>query len=105
MEASRIYLQPMGLVLDTINDIVELQKGKLTFSNTPNGEIHFCIKMYGFKWELRFTITDIGKNRCTVEIEVDGEKRGREKLIIREFALLDAMLVGGAQIELRHAEV
>lgn len=100
MIGRKIYLQPMGIVLDTINDIVELQKGKLTFSDTPHGKIHFLIKMYAFKWELRFSVMDIGNNRSQVQIEIEGEARGRENLIGREFALLDSMLVTGAQIEI-----
>lgn len=100
----RIYLQPMGMVLDTINDIVELQKGKLTYSDTPHGKINFLVKMYAFKWELSFTVTDIGKNRSQVQIEIDGDTQSKEKLILREFALLDSMLIAGAQIEITDKE-
>ncbi len=96
-----MYLQPIGTLLNTINDIVELQKGKLTHSDTQNGRISFLVKMYDFAWELCFTVTDIGKNRCRVQIGADGDSLSRELLVLREFALLDAMLVVGAQIELR----
>ncbi len=96
----RIYLQPMGMVLDTINDIVELQNGKLTYSDTLHGKINFRVKMYAFKWEFSFTVTDIGKNRSQVQIEIDGDTQSKEKQILREFALLDSMLIIGAQIEI-----
>ena len=100
MEGKKVYYQPMGMVLDAINDIVELQNGKLTYSDTPHGKIHFIIRMYAFKWELQFTVTDIGKNQSSVIIEIGGEKRGKEDLIKREFALLDSMLMSGSQIEI-----
>jgi hypothetical protein len=100
VEGKKIYLQPMKTVLNTVNDIVELQKGKLTLSDTPGGRIHFRVRMYGFKWEYRFTITDIGQNRCRVLLEIGGDARTKERKIRREFALLDSMLVTAAQLEI-----
>ena len=100
MEGRKIYLQPMGTVLSAVLDIVELQKGRVAYSDTPNGQIRFSVRMYGFKWELGFTVADIGKNRCTVQIEVAGEERGRERMVLREFALLDSMLLADSKIEL-----
>ena len=100
MEGKKVYYQPYGRVLDAINDIVELQKGKLTFSDTPHGKIHFLIKMYAFKWELQFAVTDLGNNRSNVILVVGGEKRGKEDVMLREFALLDSMLMSGSQIEI-----
>ncbi len=101
MEGDKIYLQPIGTVINTINDIVELQKGKLTRSDSAKGIIDFLVEMYDFTWELCFTVTDIGKNRCNVQIAIEGNTRSRDRLILREFALLDSMLVAGAQIELK----
>jgi hypothetical protein len=100
MEGSKIYLQPMGMVLSAISDIAELQKGKLTFSDTPNGRIHFVVGMYASKWEYRFTVTDIGNNRSRVCIEIERDVRERERKIRREFALLDSMLLVGASLEI-----
>lgn len=100
MKGEKIYLQPKGTVLDAINDIVELQNGRLTFSDTPRGKIYFAVRMYVSEWELRFTVTDIGGNRSQVQIEIEGGARGGESLIHREFALLDSMLVTRAKIEL-----
>jgi hypothetical protein len=79
---------------------VELQKGKFTFSDTPNGKIHFTVKLYHNKWEYKFTIKDIGKNRSSVELEIDGDTKDTESNINREYALLDFILVEGAKIEL-----
>ena len=100
MEGKKIYLQPMGTVIDAINDLIEMQKGRITYSDTPNGVVNFAVKMYAFKWELRFTVQDIGKNRCHVLLEIVGEERGREKFVRREFALLDTFLITGAEVEL-----
>ena len=93
MEDNRIYRQPKGTVIDAINDIVELQKGKLTFSDTSKGKIHFKVKMYANKWDLRFAVTDIGTNQCSVHINVGLETPEHEKMIKREFALLDSILI------------
>ena len=100
MEGKRIYLQPQGTLLNAILDVLELQNGKTTYSDTPNGKVYFTIKMYGLKWELRFCVTDIGKNRCLVQLEIAGEERGKENLIYRQFALIDSMLISLAKIEL-----
>jgi len=99
MDIEKVYLQPMGMVLSAVNDLVELQKGRLTLSDTPHGRIHFLVSMYGFKWELQFTVTDIGNNRSSVKIEVDGELRDKERMIHREYALLDSILLVDAKIE------
>jgi len=98
MEGQKIYRQPTALLLNAVNDIVELQKGRLTFSDTPHGQIHFLVRMYASKWELRFAVEDIGRNRSRVTIGIDGEKRGRADWLNREFALLDSML--GTEVEI-----
>ena len=100
MQGNKIYLQPFGTALHVINDMVELQKGKIIFSDSPHGIIHFMVEMYGNKWEFRFTVTDIGKNRCNVKIGIENEARNSEELIERQFALLDSMLIVDAKMEL-----
>ena len=104
MIANKIYLQPAGMVVNTVLDIVELQKGKTTFTDTQNGRVHFSVRMYAFRWEFRFTVTDIGKNRCRVQIEINGNTLWNKRLILQEFALLDSMLIAGAQIEITQEE-
>ena len=84
----------MGTALQVINDLVELQNGKLTFSDTPHGKIFFRIKMYGNKWEFQFTVEETGENRCGVKIAIEQAAQGDEEMIRREFALLDSMLAG-----------
>ena len=99
MEGKKSYLQPRGVVLDTVHDIVEFLRGKPTVSDTPNGKVSTGLTMYGYKWDVRFTVVDIGNNRSSVTIEVDGERRDKKKEIRSMFALLDSMLLVGAEIE------
>jgi len=94
----KIYFHPVRTVLNAVNDIVELQKGRLTYSDTPHGKIHFLITMYAFEWELRFTVTDEGNGRSGVTLEIGGEKRDKEDLLRLEFALLDSMLAASERV-------
>ena len=95
----KIYLRPRSTVLNTIHDIIELQKARITYSDTPRGKISFTTKMYANKWEHRFTVTDIDKQRCGVHIEMGKETTGSGEQIKREFALLDSMLNENVQFE------
>jgi hypothetical protein len=99
LTGSRIYLQPKLSIVNTILDIVELQNGRTTFTDTRNGRVHFTVSMYGYEWEYRFDIRDIGRNRSRVTIDVEGDTKNKTRQIVREFALLDSMLVSEAQIE------
>jgi len=97
---SKIYLQPLNYVLAAIHDVKELQNGKGTFADIPNGRIDYAVRMYNRIWEYQFTVTDIGKNRCKVEIGISGDGRDKEENVLRMFALLDSMLVANTKIEL-----
>jgi len=96
---AKYYLQPMGTMLSAIYDIQELQRGKTTLSDSGIGKYGFTVSMYGMKVEYRFTVTDTGKNRCRVQIEADGDTQKKKKHILREFALLEAILISDAEIE------
>ena len=100
MEGKRIYLQPVGTVINAICDLIEIQKGKETYSDPSRGKVSFLVKMYAYKWEIRFSVTDIGKNRCQVQLEIGGEGLGQAQFIQREFALLDTFLTTLAEIEI-----
>ena len=102
MIGSRVYFQPQDYVLGAVHDIKELQNGKGTFADIPNGIINFVVRMYHAKWEYQFTVTDIGKSRCKVEIGIVGDVQNIEDKILREYALLDSMLAANTQIELRN---
>jgi hypothetical protein len=88
----RIYPQPAGVVLSTISDIVELQKAKLTFSDTPNGKVNFFINMYAYEWEFHFTVTDLGNKQSRVSLGIAGEQLGKDDMLRHELSLLDSML-------------
>jgi hypothetical protein len=105
MKGRKIYLQPAESLIDAILDIAELQNAKFTYSDTQRGVVHFRVSLYGARHELRFNVTDIGKNRCRVQLGTDAGEVYRERWIRREFALLDSMLITGAQVELSESEV
>ena len=100
MIGNKVYFQPRNYVLAAIHDIKELQNGKGTFSDTASGKINFSIKYYNTKYELMFTVTEIGENRCQVEIGINGEVKDKDKKILREYALLDSVLLDNTQVEL-----
>ncbi|MCL2300279.1 MAG: hypothetical protein FWC27_09075 [Firmicutes bacterium] len=100
MTGRKIYLQPRGMLIQAICDLAELQRGKYTFSDSPNGIIHFLVKMYYNRWEFKFTVKDIGQNRSGVELALEGQTKSVGGIINREFALLDSMLTIGAEIDL-----
>jgi hypothetical protein len=103
MKGSKVYLQPVGMVINAILDIQEPQRGKTVFTDTSRGIIRFSVRMYASKWEFRFAVADIGKNRCRVELEAEGNLREKKRQVMREFFLLDSMLVGEALVELEEA--
>jgi len=101
---TKYYLQPTGTMLNAIYDIQELQRGKTTISDKGNGKYGFIVSMYGMKVEYRFTVTDTGKNRCRVQIEADGDTEKKKRHVLREFALLDMILISDAEIEFDEGE-
>ena len=104
MTSSRVYFQPRDYVIAAVHDVKELQNGKGTFDDIPNGIINFTVRMYHLKYELQFKVTDIGRNRCKVEIGIVGDVKEKEEKILREYALLDNMLAANTQIEIMNAE-
>lgn len=90
MENVRSYPHPPGVVFCVILDMIELQNGKLTFSDSPHGLVHFMISMYGIRWKMKFAVEGIAENRCRVTLELGGEPAGRDQMMAREFALLDS---------------
>jgi hypothetical protein len=59
--------------------------------------------MYGNKWELKFSVTDLGQNRTLVRLEVESDRK-HEHFIHRELVLLDTFLATGVEIELTEQE-
>ena len=97
---SKVYLQPQNYVIAAIHDIKELQNGKGTFTDIPNGKVNYAVRMYYRQWEYQFTVTDVGLNRCKVEIGIGGDAQDKEDMILRMFAILDSMLIVNTKIEL-----
>ena len=98
MEGKKAYLQSRDTVLGAVHDIVELTKGKNTVGDTANGKLSTHLTMYGYKWEVRFTVLDVGRNRSCATVEIVGERSDKRKEIQSMFALLDSMLLVGAEI-------
>ena len=97
--AVKIYPHSRGSILNTISDIVELQNAKFSYSDSPNGKIHFFVKMYGYKWEFRFHITALGEEQSQVTLEVAGDETGKNNMLRRELYLLDTMLASEEQLD------
>jgi len=102
MGTARVYLQPMEMVYNAIFDLIELQKGTEILNDPASGKLNYRISMYGFMWEYCFIAQSIDNNRCVVELKIeeaenarDNEHRYLENLILREYALLDKMLLLG----------
>jgi len=111
MGIGRIYLQPMEMLYNAMLDLMELQNGKEIVNDPVSGKLDFSIIMYGFIWELRFTVQNVDYNRCGVSLEIeeaedfsDCENGYLENMILREYALLDTMLMFGAPPEVTHCE-
>ena len=106
MEHTKQYPRSKEFIINTLYDIVELQKGSLILSDAVRGIVYYKISMYGYEWELMYTISEIqGKTRlCTnsgpgppkaqssVTLRIIGERRENEKEMHRAFALLESML-------------
>ena len=100
VKGTKTYGRTKSQIINTIYDIIELQKGELILSDTRLGNIHYELKMYDYVWELLYTITDTGTGNCSVSIRIIGERRDKAREIRREFALLDMMLSEGAEVEM-----
>jgi len=99
LTGTKYYLQPTGMMFNAIYDIQELQRGKTTISDESNGKYGFTVTMYGKKVEYRFTVSDMGQNRCRVQLEADGDTLKKKRHILRELALLDMILISDTEVE------
>ena len=106
MERTKTYPKSKEFIINTLYDIVELQKGSLMLSDFARGVVYYKISMYGYEWELMYTISEIkgkakqcensgpGPPGClsSVALRIIGERRENEKEMHRAFALLESML-------------
>jgi len=109
MGLAKIYLQPMAMVYNAMLDLMELQNGTEILSDPSSGKLYYRIMMYGFTWEFRFAAQSMDNNRCGIDLEIveaenagDSERGYLENMILREYALLDSMLLLGAPPEVTH---
>jgi len=101
----------MAMVYNAMLDLMELQNGTEILSDPVSGKLCYKIMMYGFMWEFRFTAQIMENNRCGVDLEIveaenysDGERGYLENMALREYALLDKMLLLGAPPEVTHSK-
>lgn len=100
MEGIKSYQKPKGYVLDTIYDIIELQNGRLILSDAKLGRVQYRVAMYGYFWELLYTVAETGRNRCDVTLRIIGDRHDKAREIRREFALLESMLGEGVKVKI-----
>jgi len=100
MEGMKTYQKSKKFILDTIYDIIELQNGEIILSDVNLGRVQYQVTMYGYRWEFLYVIIEINAVKSTVKLRVIGERKDKAKEIRREFALLDAMLEGGAEVDI-----
>ena len=100
MQGIKTFTRNKGDIINAIYDIIELQKGELILSDSKRGKVHFQVTLYGYVWELLYSIADMGIGKCDVSLRVVGERHDKAREIRREFALLEMILSGGADVKL-----
>ena len=80
--------------MNTIFDIIELQKGRLILSDAVRGVVYYKVSMYGYEWELMYSIGETHRqtDQSSVTLRIIGERRENDKEMHRAFALLESML-------------
>ena len=99
MHGTRTYSKTKSYILNTLYDIIEMQNGELILCDARDGKLLYSLTMYAYDWQLLYSIAEIGRDRCEVSISVVGERQDAKREIRRSFALLDAMLEGGADVK------
>lgn len=87
----KIYEENLETVMGTINDMIELQKGKLVVSDTPHGKISYQTKLYGVSYIFDLIVTH-DNGGCRVRIETQGGFGDPEKRVKQLFLLMESML-------------
>jgi len=100
MVGRKTYQNSKGDIFNTIYDIIELQKGELILSDTRLGRLQYQVTMYDYEWEILYTITESSGSRSDVTMRIIGDRQDKQKEIRREFALLESMLLGGADVKI-----
>ena len=96
MTGKKVIAEPRGRIMNVIYDIIELQNARLMISDAVHGKILYRVMQYDYEWELFYTIAESGKSKCTLILELIGDRPEKDKEILRQLALLESMLGGGA---------
>ena len=104
MEGKKTYTYTKRLILEAVHDIVELQNGCVIISDAIHGKVLYRIAMYGYEWDILYTVREAKAGKCLVTIKIEGDRRDKAKEVRRQFALLDSMLIGDAQVEMDETE-
>ena len=100
MEGTKTFFNDKRYVINTIYDIIELQNAELIFCDITHGRIYYKLTMYGYEWELMYTVMETGDKKSDVTLRLIGDRQDKAIEIRREFALLEMMLGGGADVKL-----
>lgn len=87
--AEKAYPKNTRYLLSVINDMMELQHGKSTVSDSSRGLVSFVTQMYGFRYEYRFFVEE-GASGCTVRLEMGENASG--KMLRQAFTLMESMM-------------
>ena len=108
MERTKTYPRSKEFIINTLYDIIELQKGSLILSDFMRGIVYYKLSMYGYQWELMYTVTETARqghaslsssaksgspaDQSSVTLRILGGRRENEKEMRRAFYLLESML-------------
>ena len=108
MERTKTYPRSKAFIVNTLYDIIELQKGSLILSDFVRGIVYYKLSMYGYEWELMYTVTETAKlghmsrgvsakasqpaDQSNVTLRILGGRRENEKEMRRALNLLESML-------------
>ena len=108
MERTKTYPRSKEFIVNTLYDIIELQKGSLILSDFVRGIVYYKLSMYGYEWELMYTVTETAKpgqanrgvyarlrppaDQSSVTLRILGGRRENEKEMRRALNLLESML-------------
>ena len=98
MSEERNYSVSREYLLNIISDIIELQNGKETGSDTRQGRICFSSTMYGFRYDYIFSVLENG-NGCSVGIKTNGEQEKDKERVLKMFALMESMMPAKSAVE------
>lgn len=98
MSDERVYPVSREYLLNIISDIIELQNGKETGSDTRKGRVCFSASMYGFRYEYIFTVLANGSG-CSVKLQTNGEMEKDKERVSKMFALMESFMPTKSAVE------